>query len=56
MNVSEENPLTVLPFADSLVARVAKTTLGVPVAPDVVVQLIRREVRAEKLEVLVVKL
>ena len=56
LNVSEENPLTVLPFADSLVARVANATLGVPVAPDVVVQLIRREVRAEKFEILVVKL
>ena len=35
LHVSEKDPLTVLPLGDSFVARVAKTTLGVPVAPDV---------------------
>ena len=42
LHVGEENPLAVLPVADSLVTCVTKSTLGVPVAPDVAVQFVRR--------------
>ena len=56
LHVGEENPLAVLPFADSLVTCVTKSTLGVPVAPDVAIQSVRRQVRAEEeFEVPIVK-